>query len=225
VDGPGKRKRGECVRIVVVSDTHGLHEMLEIPDGDVFVHAGDIFFLSSLYTEETLKNRLKAFNEWLASLPHKEKIVIAGNHDNLLEASSDAKRILKSCTYLCNETIELKSSGLKIFGSPISSSNGPLSINHAFQDSLMFDIEKAKSADILVLHGPPDSVPVVKRFVKESKPRLVIHGHVHETHGMSQPNDTTVVVNATTMGAKYSPTNPAVVIDFPLVTTKKRASL
>ena len=30
------------MRIVAISDTHGLHDTLTIPDGDVLVHAGDI---------------------------------------------------------------------------------------------------------------------------------------------------------------------------------------
>ena len=218
------------VRIVVVSDTHGLHEMLEIPKGDVFVHCGDIFFLSCLYNKDTMRKRLIEFDSWLSTLPHKEKIVIGGNHDDILESLSrkEVEGILKNCTYLCNDSIELKS-GLRIFGSPISSSNGPLSINHAFQASKernmpsVFDAERARTADIVLLHGPPYSVPMVRKFVRDSKPRLVIHGHVHEKHGMTTSNDTTVVVNATTMGSKYSPTNPAVVIDLPFLS--KRAYL
>ena len=29
------------VRLVLLSDTHGLHREISIPDGDVLVHAGD----------------------------------------------------------------------------------------------------------------------------------------------------------------------------------------
>jgi len=36
------------VRLVVISDTHGLHNMIDnLPDGDVLVHAGD--FMNSGY--------------------------------------------------------------------------------------------------------------------------------------------------------------------------------
>lgn len=31
----------ESMRVVCVSDTHGAHEQLDVPDGDVFIHAGD----------------------------------------------------------------------------------------------------------------------------------------------------------------------------------------
>src|SRR5690348_10066558 len=30
------------MRIVLVSDTHGLHDSVRIPDGDILIHAGDL---------------------------------------------------------------------------------------------------------------------------------------------------------------------------------------
>ena len=42
-----------------------------IPDGDILIHAGD-FSISGLVSE------VKEFNDWLGTLPHKHKIVIAG---------------------------------------------------------------------------------------------------------------------------------------------------
>ena len=47
-DGPGK-KMGD-VRIVVVSDTHGLHGMLEIPDGDACLYTAVIYFFFPVCT-------------------------------------------------------------------------------------------------------------------------------------------------------------------------------
>jgi predicted phosphodiesterase len=39
------------MRLVVISDTHGLHNRIEdLPDGDVLVHAGD--FMNSGYDPE-----------------------------------------------------------------------------------------------------------------------------------------------------------------------------
>lgn len=29
-------------KIICVSDTHGLHRKLDVPDGDILIHAGDI---------------------------------------------------------------------------------------------------------------------------------------------------------------------------------------
>lgn len=64
------------VRIVCMSDTHSLTPYLkfDIPDGDIFIHAGDFTKCGKL--EEVVE-----FNNWVGSLPHKHKIVIAGNHE------------------------------------------------------------------------------------------------------------------------------------------------
>ena len=35
-----KREDG-VVRIVLISDTHNKHKMLELPEGDILIHAGD----------------------------------------------------------------------------------------------------------------------------------------------------------------------------------------
>ncbi|KAG6905415.1 hypothetical protein DXG01_002849 [Tephrocybe rancida] len=62
----------EWTRFVCISDTHS--RQFDIPDGDVLLHSGD---LTNLGLEEEFKDAL----EWLYSLPHKIKIIIAGNHD------------------------------------------------------------------------------------------------------------------------------------------------
>jgi hypothetical protein len=66
------------MRIVAASDTHGQHLGLEVPDGDVFVHAGDLTIGGDLAA-------VTAFGHWVRTLPHCNKIVIAGNHDWLFE--------------------------------------------------------------------------------------------------------------------------------------------
>jgi 3',5'-cyclic AMP phosphodiesterase CpdA len=63
------------MRVVCVSDTHGLHaEALAVPPGDVFVHAGD-------FTDTGERDEVLAFNAFLGRLPHKYKLVVAGNHE------------------------------------------------------------------------------------------------------------------------------------------------
>lgn len=34
----------ENIRIVVLSDTHTKHDKIEVPDGDILIHAGDFSF-------------------------------------------------------------------------------------------------------------------------------------------------------------------------------------
>ncbi|PAV71278.1 hypothetical protein WR25_03069 [Diploscapter pachys] len=115
------------VRFVCISDTHDqLADFLpDIPDGDVLIHAGD--FTNSGDVSSVIK-----FNQELGTLPHKHKIVIAGNHElgfedgepmndkqlaglNMLGIKK-AYELLSNCTYLCDKHIEIY--GLKLYGAP-----------------------------------------------------------------------------------------------------------
>ena len=62
------------MKIVSLADTHGLHNHIDIPEGDVIIFAGDICATSRLES-------IKEFSLFLYSLPHKHKVVVAGNHD------------------------------------------------------------------------------------------------------------------------------------------------
>ena len=56
------------IRIVCISDTHGRHADMDIPAGDVLVHAGD-------FTMFGLVSEIINFNQWLATLPHKVRFI------------------------------------------------------------------------------------------------------------------------------------------------------
>jgi predicted phosphodiesterase len=76
------------VRFVCISDTHSQVENAKdlpftIPDGDVFLHAGD-------FTEWGEIGKVIEFNEWLGTLPHQHKVVIAGNHDLSFDPAASA---------------------------------------------------------------------------------------------------------------------------------------
>lgn len=67
------------MRIVCISDTHGLHKIMEdlnpLPEGDVLIHAGDC-------TNIGKPNEVKEFVEWFMNIKgFGSKIFIAGNHD------------------------------------------------------------------------------------------------------------------------------------------------
>jgi hypothetical protein len=65
--------RSACtIRIVCVSDTHFYHQHLDLPDGDILVHAEDFMAFGDL------QRHIAEFNEWLGEQPHLHKIVIAG---------------------------------------------------------------------------------------------------------------------------------------------------
>jgi hypothetical protein len=68
----------ESVKVVCISDNHS--EQPLVPYGDILIHAGDLTINGSF-------RELQAQLSWLNSLPHVHKIVIAGNHDLLLDQS------------------------------------------------------------------------------------------------------------------------------------------
>lgn len=66
------------VLVVCISDTHGRHgQIAHIPAGDVLIHAGD-------FSDTGHSKGIRDFVDWMDSLPHKQKIFIAGNHDTTL---------------------------------------------------------------------------------------------------------------------------------------------
>ena len=81
-----------------------------MPDGDILIHAGDM-------TPRGEKKDLEKVNKWLGTLPHKHKIIIAGNHDFAFEKTpAEARSWFTNAIYLEDESITLE--GLKIYGSP-----------------------------------------------------------------------------------------------------------
>jgi len=156
------------VRFVAISDTHGKHDMLkDIPYGDVLVHCGD-------FTMNGGQEVVDSFNKWLGKLPHKHKVVIAGNHDISFHeeffrstegrgrarkdsAKDDPKQIKKSFTnaiYL--EDAEVVLEGVKIYGSPWQ----PEFCDWAFNLPRGAPIREKWEAipedtDVLLTHGPP----------------------------------------------------------------------
>lgn len=103
------------MRIVCISDTHLQHSVhkIKIPDGDMLIHAGDLTICGNyLETAEA--------GQWLKSLPHKYKVVIAGNHDFLFQSDKQKAKMALDATgeliYLQDETAIVE--GIKIYGSP-----------------------------------------------------------------------------------------------------------
>jgi hypothetical protein len=100
------------MRIVAVADTHTFQDDLRvIPDGDVFIHAGDLCRSGRL-------DELRTVAAWLQALPHRHKVVIAGNHDWCF-----AREPYAAIAILGEGTVYLQDSeatieGVRFWGSP-----------------------------------------------------------------------------------------------------------
>src|SRR4030042_3074064 len=98
------------MKIVLLSDTHRLHDTLSVPPGDLLIHAGDVGRRGTL-------EELQAFNDFLGRLPHPHKILIAGNRDYSFERQpAESRSILTNAIYLQDEEISVD--GVRIYGSP-----------------------------------------------------------------------------------------------------------
>lgn len=194
----------DSVRFVVVSDTHRIYDH-EIPDGDVFIHAGDSEFTA------------REMSDWVKSLPHQHKVIICGNMDYRLKQGKDR---LEGLTYLQDSAVNI--SGLTIYGSPWTPEfTGVFQLEnddegHAIWDKVPADV------DVLITHGPPKNIldrtsrgirvgdrELLKK-VEEIKPRVHCFGHIHESYGTKMVGGTLFCNGAVFNG------HPPLVIDVPI---------
>ena len=190
--------------IVCLSDTHELHRELDVPNGDLLIHAGDI----TMFSKSTAA--IRDFNDWLGELPHRYKIVVPGNHEFFLEADPTKRSLLSNATVLVDESVEVM--GLKIWGSPVTPLyGGAYGLSSAADRTALYS-NVPDDVDIMVTHGPPygilDRSPgesahqgcrqlleVVRRIV----PKLHVFGHIHGAYG-TQNHLNTLFVNAALLG-------------------------
>ncbi|CAJ1347846.1 unnamed protein product [Effrenium voratum] len=184
-------KRPGFVRLVFISDTHLQHRDLDLPGGDILVHCGDVLLESRAANVRDLEI-LQDFQGWLQQLPHRHKLLVAGNHDGALQelGVQRVRQLLPACRYLQDEHISLE--GLELYASPLSVGK---SGNAAFQPQGGYDEAAAVEAvpeglDLLITHGPAGegalgraSAPLEARLALV-KPRAHVFGHYHLGHGI-----------------------------------------
>ena len=206
-------------RIVCLSDTHNCTHEIEVPDGDILIHAGDATIRGTV-------DEVAAFNRWFKRLPHKYKIFVAGNHDWLFELDNEQARSLLDPTiiYLQDSSVEID--GVSIYGSPWQ----PRFFDWAFNlDRGEQMAEKwamiPDEIDILITHGPPhgilDRTPngdyagceELNKRIEQVRPAVHVFGHIHLGYGTLQ-RDGTRFVNACICDEEYAPSNAPIVVDM-----------
>ena len=214
-------------RIVCISDTHELHDQVEVPAGDILIHAGDFTMMGEL-------ERIREFDEWLGAVRKsggfRHVIVIAGNHDLSLDPRNrgyveSSSSLLRHATYLDDSGCEVD--GLKVWGSPIS----PMFLNWAFMRETGEEIQKhwrliPDDTDILITHTPPEGIldqphPKARgvgcadllRLVRKLRPRLHVFGHIHGGYGRRE-DDGTIFVNACSVDEQYCVAHDPIVVEL-----------
>lgn len=221
------------MRVVNISDTHYVDEnlsSLEIPDGDVLIHAGDATFRGAV-------GECQSFINWMDAQPHKIKIFVPGNHDFWWESNptwpSGSMQVL-TCD---NFVFRCDNRDWRVFGFS-GVKNLPLWAFNFTERAMQRLLEVVDGPiDILVTHAPPyqilDSYPTVhinkdgtrlesgeplgskaiRSFVHRIQPKLHVFGHIHEGYGVRVLGPTTFV-NAAILDDSYRPVHKPIVIDL-----------
>lgn len=211
------------MKLVLIADTHNLHNQVKMPDGDVLIHAGDM-------TMEGRHYEVEAFIDWLKVQPYKHKIVTAGNHDFLFERKPDlARHMLEyhGVHYLQDETVTIN--GIKFYGAPWQ----PWFFDWAFNLQRGAEIKEKwdmipLNTNVLITHGPPRFADEIldKAYgndhvgceelslaVDRIKPYLHVFGHIHGGRGYEYI-DKTRFFNATVVNEAYKVIHEPYVIDL-----------
>lgn len=189
--------------VTCISDTHLEHDKLVLHSGDVLIHSGDILKFSRNF--DRTKYELKQFIDWFASQKYRYKILIAGNHDLILQ-SDQREMLLKyikasGIIYLENTSVIIE--GFKFYGSPNTNITGM-----AFgldEKNLKTIYEKIpQDVDVLITHPPPYGIldivknnsqgcSILRSVVDIVKPKYHIFGHIHESRGFLKTPNTTFI--------------------------------
>jgi len=196
-------------RLVCISDTHWEHRKLYIPLGDILICSGDL--------QMPWHTDLTDFIVWMGSQTQKYKILVAGNHDKLLQ--NNKERYLTLCKE--HHIIYLEDSGVTLFGlnfwgSPWTPKR-PNNKNNAFTMSrkeLMSKWNKIpENVHILITHCPPYGIGDLNSDYYKGKqyqggdfgltktlnrlPNLKVHifGHQHYGRGMYKTDNGVYLAN------------------------------
>ena len=224
------------MRITFISDTHTKHRQLNLPGGDLLVHAGDL--MNSGY----LKHEITDFCKWFEAQDYDRCLFIAGNHDRLFETLPEEVaeivneygiHYLQDSQYLYGD---FPDELVKIYGSPWQ----PEFYNWAFNlPRCGTELEKTWEAipedtDILVTHGPPQDhldvsgppwntphlgCELLRVRVDKIKPKIHVFGHIHGSAGYKF-YDGTHFINASVLNEGYSVVNRPITVDWDPVTNE-----
>ena len=222
------------IKIIAISDTHNQLDKVELPEGDILVHGGDLTMGGSL--EEFYK-----LNVHLGKIKRKYKHILlnAGNHDHLAQGNPKlAKSLITNAKLLIDEEITVE--GLKFYFSPWSNWFHDWSFNFSESDLDNGEIEATKKyaeipddVNVLITHGPAfnlldkvnnysvknkgrmhvGSTALAKRINELKNLKLSVCAHIHESYGRLE-SDGKTFVNAAILNEYYQVTNKPWVIEL-----------
>ena len=211
--------------IVCISDTHRYHNHIDVPDGDILVHAGDFCGRGDVL-------EVGSFLDWMEKQPHETKIVVPGNHDVCLESDYGVRKEFERSgieLLIDSDHMDVRS-GLTFYGLPWTPDFYPDTWGFQHRDAgdspeRLWNLVP-DAIDIIVTHGPPygfaDQIvmgatphlgcPVQTQRVLALSNTLrgVICGHIHGGYGEYDMAGVKLI-NASICTEQYKPTNPPIV--------------
>lgn len=170
--------------VVAISDTHGTHKELKMPEGDVLIHTGDGLDWGT-------EKELLSLNEWFGTLKYKKILYVPGNHDIIIGENTEyARSLMTNATILIDELISID--GVKIYGSPWSPTYGDWEFMKPDLNLTKHWENIPENVDILATHSPPYGIldrnyrgqlcgsQTLMKAVYEKKPKFHCFGHIHE---------------------------------------------
>lgn len=208
------------MKICIISDTHGKHKQLDLPNADTIIHCGDF---TSIGEEHEIIN----FMKWFSGLEQYEnKIIIAGNHDWLFERNKgQAKSLIpKNVTYLEDNGVEID--GINFYGTPVQKHFCNWAFNRDEAKLAQHWLHVPDNTDVLITHSPPygigDNVPrsgcqgspsLYKEVVERIRPKIHAFGHIHEDYGLKEM-DNIKFINASNLDEHYYCVNDPIVVEI-----------
>ena len=224
------------MRIVATSDTHFPFSAEQIPDGDVFIHAGDLMY--SGYPDEWYPRV-----ESLAAIDHKVKIYVPGNHDYHLQnyeaiAVAELRKQAKTTVVgLPHRPMIVLPNGMRALCIPFATNitGWAFCVSEDWLYDYLRDVQREHGVpDIVVSHAPMYGVldaihPEAKQYRAQehvgsmafnkwfysldNKPKVWIHGHIHEDYGRKTVEGCTFY-NVAMCDPMYTQENKPMVIDL-----------
>lgn len=210
------------MKLVCISDTHLNQDDVELPDGDILIHAGDLASLGNFH-------EFRAVGQWFKEIKYKFKhiIIIGGNHDFSLMINSRLtlqEHFDPEIIYLEDKSIVID--GVKFYGSPWS----PQFYDWAFMkddDSLAPHWAAIdEDTDVLITHTPPHGIldknstgfncgsrTLYQRVKQLKNLKHHIFGHIHHSYGKETIDDV-CFHNVCSLNDQYVYQNPPQVIQL-----------
>jgi len=196
------------MRLTIISDTHGEHDILGRLSGDVLIHCGDMFNMFSQSDED-----FERMDAWFGKQDFDLILCTGGNHDfELQKRSSYAGDPFENAVYLEGRSHEHE--GVIFFGAPWI----PSLFGQAFYTKDHKLSEKwsdiPNKVDVLITHTPPAGILDVSSrglslgcqyllaALERTQPAIHCFGHVHASSGVHK-NGNTTFVNAALVNSQY----------------------